>query len=151
MKSIIDQLTEKIEALLQDTDLYLIELKIKPTNNIKVFLDGDQGVTIETVSKLNRAFYKQIEEEEMFPDGDFSLEVSSAGLDTPLKFLRQYKKNIGRKLEVTMHDESVMVGTLKEANDDFIVLDVPEGKKKEIKEYKIVFSNIKTTLVQISF
>lgn len=151
MTSIIDQLTEKLEALLKDTDLYLIDLKMKPTNNIKVYLDSDDGVTIERVSKLNRAFYKEIEEDEMFPDGDFSLEVSSAGLDTPLKLFRQYKKNVGRKLEVTMHDESVLEGTLKEVNEDFIVLDVPEGKKKEIKEYKIVFSNIKTALVQISF
>ena len=119
--------------------------------NIKVFLDGDQGVTIETVSKLNRTLYKQIEEEELYPDGDFSLEVSSAGLGTPLKFHRQYIKNAGRKLEVTMHDDSILEGTLKEVHDDYILLNVPEGKKKEIKEYKIVFSNIKTALVQISF
>jgi len=151
MKSIIDQLTEKMEALLVDTDLYLIDLKIKPTNNIKIFLDGDHGVTIETVSRLNRALYKQIEEEEIFPDGDFSLEVSSAGLDTPLKLFRQYQKNVGRKLEITMHDESILEGTLKEVNEDYLVLDVPEGKKKEVKEYKVVFSNIKTALVQISF
>lgn len=150
-KSITELLTDKVNDLIEGTDLFLIEIKIKPTNNVKVFLDGDQGVTIETVSKINKALYKLIEEDELYPDGDFSLEVSSAGLDSPLQLFRQYQKNVGRKIEVTMHDDSVLEGLMKEANEDYIVLDVPEGKKKEIKEYKIVLSNVKKAIVQISF
>ncbi len=60
----------------------------------------------------NRALYKQIEAEGIFPDGDFSLEVSSPGLDEPLKLKRQYQKNIGRNVEVTLQDGSKKEGKL---------------------------------------
>ena len=150
--SIINQITEKLESLIEGSTLFLVEFKVKPTNNIKIFLDGDNGVTIEAVSKINRALYKYIEENELFPNGDFSLEVSSPGVDEPLKFLRQYKKNIGRKVEVTLNEvEQPVEGTLKEATETEITIEEVIGKKKEIKETVIPFNNIKKTVVQISF
>jgi ribosome maturation factor RimP len=150
--SIINQITEKLESLIEGSTLFLVEIKVKPTNNIKIFLDGDNGVTIEAVSKINRALYKYIEENELFPNGDFSLEVSSPGVDEPLKFLRQYKKNIGRKVEVTLNEvEQPVEGTLKEATETEITIEEVIGKKKEIKETVIPFDNIKKTVVQISF
>lgn len=150
--SIINQITEKLESLIEGSTLFLVELKVKPTNNIKIFLDGDSGVTIEAVSKINRALYKYIEENELFPNGDFSLEVSSPGVDEPLKFLRQYKKNIGRKVEVTLNEvEQPVEGTLKEATETEITIEEVIGKKKEKKETVIPFNNIKKTVVQISF
>lgn len=150
--NIINQLTEKIEALIEGSSLFLIDIKIKPTNNIKVFLDGDTGVTIEAVSKLNRALYRQLEEEEIFPDGDFSLEVSSAGIDEPLKFLRQYKKNLGRKVEITLNDAEVpLEGVLQEVTEEAVTIEEVIGKKKEKKETVVPFSNIKKTVVQVSF
>lgn len=151
MESVIEQLRVKIEALIKGSDLFLVELKIKPTNNIKVFLDGDNGITIEAIAQVNRALYKQIEESKLFPDDDFSLEVSSAGVDVPLQFLRQYHKNIGRKVEVTLNDDTVMIGVLKEATEDYIILEIQQGKKKETTEYKIIATNIKKTIVQITF
>jgi len=97
----IRELEQKVEALISgEPDLFLVELRIKPTNNIKVFIDGDQGVSIDKLVHFNRVFYKQLEESGFFPNDDFSLEVSSPGLDEPLKLLRQYRKNIGRNVEV---------------------------------------------------
>jgi ribosome maturation factor RimP len=150
--SIINQITEKLESLIEGSTLFLVEIKVKPTNNIKIFLDGDNGVTIEAVSKINRALYKYMEETELFPNGDFSLEVSSPGVDEPLKFLRQYKKNIGRKVEVTLNEgEQPIEGTLKEATETEVTIEEVIGKKKETKETVIPFNNIKKTVVQISF
>lgn len=148
--SIVKQLTEKIEALITDSALFLVELTVSPANNIKIFIDGDTGVTIEAVSKINRALYRQLEEEE-FLNGDFSLEVSSAGVDEPLKFLRQYNKNVGRKVEVTLNEGEPVEGVLKAATEAEITLEETIGKKKETKETVIPFSNIKKTVVQISF
>jgi ribosome maturation factor RimP len=150
--SIINQVTEKLESLIEGSTLFLVVIKVKPTNNINIFLDGDSGVTIEAVSKINRALYKYMEETELFPNGDFSLEVSSPGVDEPLKFLRQYKKNIGRKVEVTLNEgEQAIEGTLKEATETEITIEEVIGKKKETKETVIPFNNIKKTVVQISF
>jgi len=149
--SIIDQIRTLLDGLIEGSALFLVDLKIKPTNNIKVFLDGDNGVTIDAVSKINRSLYKQIEESGLFPDGDFSLEVSSAGVDEPLKFLRQYHKNIGRLVEVTLNEGNPVEGVLKEATETGITVEETLGRKKEKKETVIPFHNIKKTVVQISF
>ena len=94
-----------INTLLQKSeDVFPVEVKVSPGNNIKVFLDADNGLTIDTCTRINRALYKQIEEDALFPNGDFALEVSSPGVDEPLKLHRQYKKNIGRTVEVLLND-----------------------------------------------
>ena len=90
-----------VEGLLAaEPEYFLVDVRIKPTNNVKVYIDGDQGISIEKCVRYNRALYKQLEEGGLFPNGDFSLEVSSPGLDEPLKLHRQYKKNIGRLVEI---------------------------------------------------
>ena len=88
----------------QSETIFPVEIKISPSNDIKVFLDADDGITIEKCTSVNKALYKYIEESELFPGGNFSLEVSSPGVDEPLKLYRQYKKNIGRKVEVVLND-----------------------------------------------
>src|SRR5271154_3657007 len=86
-----------LNQLMADEPAYFpVEVKIGPPTHIRVFLDGDAGISIEKCVQYCRALYKKIEEAGLFPGGDFSLEVSSPGLDEPLKLLRQYKKNIGR-------------------------------------------------------
>lgn len=132
---------------------FLVEVRIKPTNNIKVFLDGDEGINLATLIEYNRKLYRQLDETEVYPDGDFSLEVSSPGLDEPLKNNRQYKKNIGRFLEIVLKDGTNKQGKLLEVNEDGIVIEWEEGKgkKKEIKQSAILFEEIKTTIIQVKF
>src|ERR1700712_2831552 len=109
----IESIRKMIEEILVEEPVYfLVDLRIKPLNNIKVFLDGDDGITIEKCVRINRKLYKVIEEAALYPAGDFSLEVSSAGLDEPLKSLRQFKKNIGRQIEVQFLDGSLKEGVL---------------------------------------
>ncbi len=148
---IIEKTTALVSALLEDSALFLTDIKIKPTNSIKVFVDGDVGVTIDAVAKLNRALYKQIEEAGWFPEGDFSLEVSSPGIDEPLKFFRQYKKNIGRKVAITLTDQTVKTGILKEATTDTLTLEETPDRKKEPVTTEIPFSNVAKTVVQVVF
>ncbi|MEJ0083410.1 MAG: ribosome maturation factor [Puia sp.] len=125
----IESIRKMIGEILEEEPVYfLVDLRIKPTNNIKVFLDGDSGITIEKCVQVNRKLYKKLEEAAMFPDGDFSLEVSSAGLDEPLKSLRQYKKNIGRLVEVQFQDGSLKEGQLMAVNEEGIVLEVATSK-----------------------
>jgi ribosome maturation factor RimP len=149
--SILNQVTAKLESLIEGSTLFLVDIKVKPTNNFKIYLDGDNGVTIEAVSKINRALYKYMEESELFPDGDFSLEVSSPGVDEPLKFLRQYKKNLGRKVEITLNEGEPVEGKLIEATEEEVTIEQVTGKKKEVTTTVIPFNNIKKTVVQISF
>lgn len=143
-----------VDELLQEHPAYFrVHVKIKPTNNIKVFLDGDNGITIEKCTFFNRALYKMIEEKAIFPAGDFSLEVSSPGVDEPLRLHRQYTKNKGRFVEIIFNDGIKKEGKLLEVAKDDIVIEHTEGKgKKAITQQVVIpFSNIKTTTIQIKF
>jgi ribosome maturation factor RimP len=132
---------------------FLVDIKIKPTNNLKVYIDGDQGISIEKCVQFNRALYKRIEGAVLFPGGDFSLEVSSPGLDEPLKLHRQYRKNIGRQVEIVLQDGSKIEGRLLEVSEDGIIIEETRGKnkKKEIVNHAFLFENIKTTKIQVVF
>lgn len=149
------QKTEQLvtELLSQEPEYFLVEVKLKPTNNIKVYIDGDKGISIEKCVYFNRRLYKKIEESGMFSSRDFSLEVSSPGIDKPLKLHRQYLKNTGRSIEVTFNDGSKKEGKLLQATNDDIILEQVTGKGKKIETQQLVipFSNIKTATVQIQF
>ena len=134
-------------------DIFLVEVKVIPGNNIKVFLDADNGITIDKCIKINRALYNQIEASNIFPNGDFSLEVSSPGVDEPLKLHRQYKKNIGRTIEVTMNDSTKREGKLSGVNDEEIIIEekTGQGKKAVIKTTNILFNQVKHTKVLVTF
>ena len=145
---------EKVNSLLANhPSHFLVEVRIKPTNNVKVFIDADEGVILSELIDYNRKLYRQLEESGLFPDGDFSLEVSSPGLDEPLKLFRQYKKNTGRFVDITMKDSSKKEGKLVEATEDGIVIEIEtgKGKKKEIKQESILFDQIKNTKIQVKF
>ncbi|MBK8609557.1 MAG: ribosome maturation factor [Chitinophagaceae bacterium] len=147
------QAVEKLVGPLLQDDIFLVNIKIKPTNNFKIYVDADSGLGIEKCIKINRALYKIMEEMGMYPEGDFSLEVSSPGLEEPLKLLRQYKKNIGREVEVITRDDQKKDGKLTAVSDEKITIEYTEGKGKKAvqKADEILFSDIRQTKVQIKF
>ena len=116
--SMEDQIEQRVNRLIgTEPDVFLVEVRIKPTNNVKVFLDADNGISIDRLVQFNRRLYKEFEEEQVFPNNDFSLEISSPGLDEPLKLNRQYKKNIGRFVEVMQSDGAKTEGKLISAEE----------------------------------
>jgi ribosome maturation factor RimP len=148
----LDTVKSILETLLEG-DIFLVDLKVKPTNNIKIYLDADGGLGIEKCIKINRALYKQMEEQGLYPDGDFSLEVSSPGVDEPLKLLRQYIKNEGRNVEVSFNDGTKKEGKLLKVGEDSINIEYTEGKGKKavVHQPVIPFAEIKQTKVLIKF
>lgn len=152
----VDTAIQTVENLLQPLlleDVFLVSIKIKPTNNFKIYIDADGGLPLEKCIKINRSLYKQMEEMGLYPDGDFSLEVSSPGIDEPLKLIRQYIKNIGRFVEVTKLDDTKLEGKLLAANEEQITIEITEGKGKKLTiiQLKLPISDIKLTKVQIKF
>ena len=148
------KIKELAEGLLSvDPTIFVVRVHIRPINNISVYVDGDQGVTIDKCVKLNRALYKQIVEEGVCPDGEFALEVSSPGVDEPLILERQYTKNVGRMVEATDNEGKIMEGKLLHATAEGIEIEVEKGKgkKKEVIKHELPFSTIKSTVVKIIF
>ena len=143
-----------LEEYLKDIpEVFVVEIKIRAGNNIGVFVDADNGITIEKCTKINRALYKFLEEKEIFPNNDFSIEVSSPGIEEPLLLLRQYKKNVGRTVEVTKKDNTIITGKLTEVNDNDINVEFKEGKgnKSITKSINILLNQIRHTKVQVTF
>ena len=152
MPEITEKIYSLLEPLIEGTDIFIVNIKVKPVNNIKVYLDADSGFSIDKCTMVNRKLYAQIEVEQMFPDGDFSLEVSSPGVDEPLLQARQYKKNIGHKVTVTDKEGVEKTGIMKDVNEDHIVLEIKGAKQKDATVLvEIPFTNIKSTVVQIIF
>jgi len=141
-------------ALQEDKSIFLIDLTITLDNKINVVIDGDNGVTVKDCMRVSRAIEHNLDREEE----DFSLEVASAGAASPLVTPRQYKKNIGRKLEVETENTSYE-GNLTITNDETITLEwkarepkpVGKGKVTVQKKMEIPFSEIKKAKVVLKF
>ncbi|QBO57473.1 Ribosome maturation factor RimP [Chryseobacterium salivictor] len=150
----------QIEQLLNDflaerEDLFLIDIKFSVTDHIRVILDGDHGVTLQDCLDASRAIEFNMDRDEH----DFSMEVMSAGLSEPLNMPRQYRKNIGRSLELVMNDSSEIEGELTKVEEDKITLvlkyrkpkEIGKGKVDVVEEKEIPYSDIKKALVAIKF
>ncbi|MDD2985640.1 ribosome assembly cofactor RimP [Flavobacterium sp.] len=150
---------EKVEALVSQgiadkPAIFLIDLTISESQKIMVTLDGDQGVSLQDCIDISKVIDNNLDREEH----DYSLEVASAGVSTPLKLVRQYKKNIGRVLKVKTNAEK-FEAKLENANDEFITLTwsarepkkVGKGKETVEKKIDIPYSEIKEAMVTITF
>lgn len=152
LMDIIAKIEQLLQPILKGTDMFIVKISIKPTNNVKVFLDADSGFSIAKSSSVNRALRNQIEALALFADNDYSLEVSSPGIDEPLVLFRQYQKNIGRKIEVELQDNSKVMGKLLEVQDDLLSLEICKDPKKKLFEtLQVPLNTIKQAIIQISF
>ncbi|MDG1849805.1 MAG: ribosome assembly cofactor RimP [Flavobacteriales bacterium] len=149
---------EKVEQLIAEgiegTDIFLVDLTLSPSNDIKVLLDSDTGLTLADCKKVSRAIEFNLDREE----ADFSLTVASSGIGEPL-VIRQYSKNVGRKVKVTLHDGDVIEAKMTAADEQSIQLEWKTREKKPTGKGKITIVNqrtiehreIKQTIVLITF
>lgn len=151
MQEMISKIEALLAPLLEGTDMFVTNLQIEPGNNIKLFLDADEGLNVQKSVSINRQLVAQIDELGWYPNGDYSLEVSSPGVDEPLRSVRQYQKNIGRTLAVTNIEDLEQIGVLKAVTEVGISLEVKINKKKETALVELPFENIKQSIVQVIF
>lgn len=154
-KKIVQKLAEdRINEL--DSGLFIVELHVSSTNVISVELDKDKGgVSIEECVSVSRNIEHNLDREK----SDFELNVSSAGLDKPLRHLRQFQKNIGKTVEVKYLNGKKQEGILMDAQENFIKIqyehiEKPEGSKKKIKlnkEETVDLSTVKEVKIVILF
>ncbi|MBP7821378.1 MAG: ribosome maturation factor [Saprospiraceae bacterium] len=157
-------LEEKLRLLLEEKflvddllkDCFVVDVVIGNNNKVEVFFDSDSGVTIEKCRIINRYLEGHIDENKWI-EGIYSLEVSSPGISRPLTFVRQYQRNIGRTLEVTLTDGTTKKAKMILADDQKIILEesvkVKEGKKNvtQIITTEIPYETIKKAIVKVTF
>jgi len=125
------------EQHIAGTGKFIVEVKVKPGNRIMVFVDADNGVTIDDCVKLSRFIESNLDRN----TEDFELEVSSAGLDFPLTSARQFKKNIGKEVKVILKGGITKTGLLTSISDNEIEITetITEriNKKKEVRKVPV--------------
>lgn len=155
MKELTESIKELAERHLKDDSFFIVDVISKGVTGktkILVLLDGDKGVNIDDCALLSRQLAEDIELEDLI-DVAYILEVSSPGLDHPLSSIRQYLKNVGRRLKVKLTSGSMLEGALKAVTEEAIVLaaERKENKKLLIEEKQINFSEIEKANVLVSF
>ncbi len=153
-------LKDTLQDLLDDAfeerpDLFLMEMTIDGSNDIKVIIDGDEGVTVADCIFISRAVEHNLDRDEI----DFSLEVASAGASAPLTLPRQFKRNVGRQLEVVDREKKKEIGELVSADDEGIAIQwkarepkpIGKGKVTVEKEWSLKYDDIKQAKVVITF
>lgn len=160
MKEAESKIRELIEPRLKEEDLFLVDVRILPGSKIQVFLDSDDNITINQCAAISRYLESFLDQGGIVPT-NYLLEVSSPGMSSPLKVLRQYKKRMGRTLEVTKNDGSKVVGILRSYDESGITLEeelAPMSKKsqkttpvQEPKKMELLFKDIKSVFVQFKF
>jgi ribosome maturation factor RimP len=153
LKQAVEELVEKH---LPDESHFVVEVKVEEKAGkprLLILIDADQGITIDACAKVSRAVSEELEAKEMFGDA-YILEVSSPGLDYPLSSRRQYQKNMGRELKVTLASGTDITGKLLDVDPETVKLLVKKkekGKKATEEELSLPFAEIKKSIVQVSF
>ena len=152
--SIEKRVIELVEEKIADRpDLFLVDVQMSGGGVLSILVDGDKGVAITDCVAISRHVGFHLEEENTIEQA-YNLEVSSAGLDTPLKSLRQYQKNINRSLSVKLNDGTKREGKLIAADESGITLEEnikEKGKKAVLVQNEIPFTDITETKVLVSF
>jgi ribosome maturation factor RimP len=151
--SLEDQIRSLVEPKLSEGQ-YIVDINVsarKGPKKVLVLVDGDQGINIDDCAEISRHLSGELDERGLIPDS-YLLEVSTPGVDFPLKLKRQYQKNIGRSLKVKTKDTLVQ-GKLTSVDEERITLEeeVGSGKKKETRTHSVLFPDIEKATVLVSF
>jgi ribosome maturation factor RimP len=141
---------EIIEEILAGTDKFLMEVVVQPTNRIFVYLDSDTSITIKDCQEISRIIESRLDRD----NENYDLTVSSYGIDSPLKLLRQYRKNIGKEINLFTNEGKTINGILVKVDEDSLELEHPvKNQKKEIKRDNthLPLSEIKTAKLIVRF
>jgi ribosome maturation factor RimP len=151
----VDRVTKLVEEKMEGTDLFIVELSVKPGNKIEILVDRDSGLALEDCLSVSRHVEGNLDRELE----DYSLDVSSPGVGKPLKLKRQYVKNVGRTVNVKRTDGTIIEGVLVSSDEEKIVVHTrtkeevegKKGKKWVERDEEIAFDTISETKIVISF
>jgi ribosome maturation factor RimP len=151
----VNRINSLVDSYIKENGIFIVDSEVRKGNHIRVFIDSLDGVTIEECAKVSRIIESGLDRE----TEDFDLEVSSPGLDAPLKVYPQYIKNVGRDVEIIKTNGIKIKGKLTGADrlGISVEMSVEQSKKSDktekytIRNEYIFFSDIKMTRLVINF
>ncbi len=142
----IEKIKKSADEKIAEGTNFIVDISIRPGNNITILLDNDAGVSIGDCVAMSRHIESSLDRE----TEDFELNVMSPGLTEPFKIIRQYQKNIGKQVDVLTKENKKVTGKLIAATDKGIVLETKRKERVENKKAKqIIINNINLTFDQI--
>ena len=130
-----EEIIQAVEAAVQERGCFIVDVTVNAMNDVEIVLEKEDGIVdwddCAAIDKVvHEAFDQDVE--------DYSLTVSSAGLDRPFKVLKQYLKAVGSKVDVKFKGGRRLVALLKAATEEavtlqYTALEAVEGKKKKEK------------------
>lgn len=136
-----------VKESLEDSDKFLVNMKITPDNRIFVDIDGDNGINIDDCILLSRTIENKLNREEE----DFELNVSSAGADAPLKMPRQYRRHVGRDLTIEDFESRTYEGTLTQCDNESFVIQTKGTKKVAPQVLTFKYADVRSARVVLKF
>jgi ribosome maturation factor RimP len=143
------EIKEKMQLLLAPIlhahAAFLVDAAIRSERGgklVQVYIDTDNGITIEECAQISHELAHELDRENLI-EGAFRLEISSPGIDKPLKMLRQYKKNVGRRFKVvhqTAEAKATLVGMLETVGNEDLTFRTDGGETVTLDFKKIVES-----------
>ncbi len=132
-------------------EYYLVDIEVSSSNRIVVYIDGDEGVSLDACTQISRVLESVLDQEPGL-GGIYELEVSSPGVSRPLRFPRQYLKHVGRTLNITMTNGRLVEGKLINTGHETIFLEArPPDKKGKPELHEIPFDQIREAYVTVLF
>ncbi len=149
LKEVIEN---EVNTYFKDTDLFLVEIKVLSNGKIEIYADGKTNITIDECVQLSKHIHHFLEENNFLTD-NLSLDVSSPGMDEPLKVPQQFQKQLTKKVDVVLKNGLKITGELLVANEDGIVVQeiIVIKKSETIEEHTFGFSEIKSVKKHFNF
>ncbi len=142
--TLIDEIAAAITPAIEAAGCYLEEVTLTPAGKRKimtVIVDGESNLSLDQVTAVSKEVSAIVEVLPVLGDTPFTLEVTSPGVDRPLSKPRHWRKNQGRLINATLHDDKNIKGRIGDSTE----VDV------EIDSVRVAFSEIKKALVEIEF
>jgi ribosome maturation factor RimP len=139
------KIEESIGPILALRNAFLVDLQVRQERGgklVQAFVDTDEGITIDLCAAISRDLNRNLALDRVI-EGPYNLEVSSPGIDRPLKLLRQYRKNIGRRYKVKYRQDSehqTLTGILTAVSDDRLTFKSDVGEELTLSFSQVIES-----------
>jgi ribosome maturation factor RimP len=154
LKQLKEAIEAELEAYLTATDLFLVQVKVLSNGKIEVYADGNTNITIDQCTQISKHLYAFLETNGWMND-NIALEVSSPGMDEPLKVKQQFAKQLHKKVDVVLKNGMKITGELIAADEQQIVVKEEiiqkKNKTESTEEHTLAFDEIKSVKKHFNF
>ncbi len=150
-EAVIGTIESLVTPILQEMDLELVDVLYRREKGgwvLRLIIDRENGVTLDDCTAVSREVSQLLDIEDII-EQVYNLEVSSPGLDRPLKSIGDFQRFTGRKAKVTTREpiqgNQVFIGRINKVEDDLIILEVGQ------QELSIPFSEVARARLEVEF